>query len=424
MIGKSTIHNVKSFNAIGFDLDHTVLKYRLRNFTKLIYESSAQSLITRKNYPTDLFPKNEEEAKSIFRMYFRAILDHKTGNLLKIDSNCSVMRGFNGFKSLSDQEIKGLYGPLHQLSPNVVKNYKSKDWTYFHDFYGAGVVPLMAKIIQLKSEKSHDFLNKKSVFEIVNDLVLATEFNYIINDFEKFKINQYDGFWYPKILADPLLYVNKTGPVLLERLINLRKSGKVVFIITNNYYEASNKVLNLVIGKNWKDYFDFMIFNAEKPHFFHKKDESLKISGFQNLKGENITDFEAFFLKDKQGDDKVLKGGHADIISDFLKKRFGENYKTAYFGDSIYSDCVYSFNGSINPNWSCFLILEELQELELGYPDSEYYNYCSYWGSALHDKSMVSGVDKTYIFHVADKIAHRAFSSIESKEALQFLDVS
>lgn len=421
MLGRRPAESIGRFAAVGFDLDHTFLRYRLRNFGQLIYDATAGYLVEQKGYPPELFFRDAADTKERLRMMFRAILDHRQGYLLKIDSDFSVMRGYHGFDSLTPRQISDAYGPFRRVDSRALELFRGDHWTYFHDFYGAAMVPLIAQITSLKTAGDNQLLRAKSYSDIVKDVFEAANRNYTITDFAKFDAGQYEGRWYPKFMADPLHYANPTRRVFLEKLDRLRESGKKVFIVSNNYFAPCNRVMQKVIGPDWLDHFDFAFFESDKPHFFHEP--KLNNHFCHTLQGTQVTNLDDVLVPGIRGKQKVFLGGNAAQISTYLSKKFGPNYEVAFFGDSLYADCVYAFNTTLNPNWSVFLILEELQELERGYPEKEYYNYVSYWGSALHDKSLLAGVAKTYIFHVAGKVAHRSFSSLESQEAMDFFTV-
>lgn len=95
------------------------------------------------------------------------------------------------------------------------------------------------------------------------------------------------------------------------------------------------------IGPNWMDYFSFCCFNAKKPGFFYKTDDP---AGFKKLDGDYISNFDNFMEKEKVGLQKVIARGHASILSAYLKKKYGKDYKALFFGDTIVNDCVYSFD--------------------------------------------------------------------------------
>ena len=141
------------------------------------------------------------------------------------------------------------------------------------------------------------------------------------------------------------------------------------------------------------------------------------------LDGKVVDDLAEYLSVKRHGEEKVLIGGSSFYLDKHFQNKFGEDFKTLFVGDSIHADCHLAFDNYKPKNWYICLILEELQELEEGYPDQEYYNYCMYWGSALHDKSLNGGIDKTYKFHFAEKKADKAFSSLSSREALNFLTI-
>lgn len=54
---------------------------------------------------------------------------------------------------------------------------------------------------------------------------------------------------------------------------NLREQGKIVFLISNNWALAGKELLQASMGKDYKDYFDIIIFDADKPEFMYDQSE-------------------------------------------------------------------------------------------------------------------------------------------------------
>jgi len=48
----------EDYIAIGFDVDHCLTRYKIRNLAKLIYDSSIELLISLYKYPDDVFKFN------------------------------------------------------------------------------------------------------------------------------------------------------------------------------------------------------------------------------------------------------------------------------------------------------------------------------------------------------------------------------
>lgn len=77
-------------------------------------------------------------------MMFRSVFDHKTGNILKIGHNDLIMRGYHGFRRLSNAELKAAYGSQPRIPDYGVLSHDSPDFSNFHEFYGAALIPLIA----------------------------------------------------------------------------------------------------------------------------------------------------------------------------------------------------------------------------------------------------------------------------------------
>jgi HAD superfamily 5'-nucleotidase-like hydrolase len=418
MIGRGKVDSILKYDGIGFDMDHTFVRYKMRSFIKIIYESTAIFLSNKKSYPQEIFPLDEEDAKEKFRMYFRAVFDHTNGNLLKIGSNNLIMRGYNGFRRLTTAEILETYGKNPVIKDYGILSNVHRDFTNLHEFYGASQVPIIAQIVSLKNSGNFQILNNKTYYEIMADIDEANVWNFHINDIQKFKNNEFTGYFFPKFLSEPRHYVYKCSKEMLDKLKALKNKGIKTFIASNNYFEVAEYIMKEAVGEDWLDYFYFSAFHVKKPMFFNNIENPPL---FKNLKGEDINDFSEFAKEEKTGNDKVLLFGHASHINSYMRSQVKKEFKMLFFGDTIVTDCVYAFDKQNEKNWDIVLILEELQELENGYKDKEYYNYWKYWGSALQDKNIYSGVDKTIIFDFADNIAHRSFSTLGSKEALEFL---
>ncbi len=420
MIGQGRVDSILKYQAIGFDMDHTFLRYKLRNFTKLVNQATSIFLVSKKAYPQEIFVNDEEDAHRKYKMAFRAVYDHKTGNILKIGSNQLIMRGYFGWRQLTKDEIIKTYGKNPILQDYEILSGRHPDFTNLHEFYGTSLVPLLAQIVHLKTEGKFEVLNSKNYYDIWKDIDEALDYNYNIPDVEAFKRADYKGYFYPKLLTEPRHYINKTSKDLIDRLKKLKERGVKVFIASNNFYEVANILMTEAMGKDWLDLFSFCIFNAKKPSFFTERENPRKYLG---LDRQPIIDPNIYFQGDRKGVDKVILEGNALQFNDYLYGHVSKDFKVLFFGDTIVSDCAFAFSHNHRAHWDIGFIMEELQEMEHGYPEKEYFGYWQYWGSAILDKNIYSGVDKTIIFNFADNTAHRTFSMLEGPECVDFLTI-
>lgn len=422
MIGAGKVDSILKYNAIGFDMDHTFLRYKMRAFVKLVNQSTSIYLAAKKKYPQEIFPTDEEDSKMKYKMAFRVVFDHKTGNILKIGANNLIMRGFFGWRQLTREDILKTYGKNPLLPQFEVLSSRHKDFSNLHEFYGTSLVPLLAQIVQLKSEGKFEVLNNRDYYGIMADIHEALDFNYGIQSIEEFAKADYRGYFYPKLLTEPRHYVNKTSLEVIDRLKKLKAKGIKIFLTSNNYFEVAHLLMTEAMGADWLDLFDFVIFNSGKPGFFTNRENAPQ---FLDIKRQPLTE-EAlgdYFVGKRTGHDKILLNGNADCLNHYMKQHVRKDFKVLFFGDTIVTDCAYAFDKHRQEHWDIVLIMEELQELEHGYPEKEYFGYWKFWGSAILDKNIYSGVDKTIIFEFADNIAHRTFSMIEGPECIEFLTI-
>ena len=72
--------NMRKIKYIGLDIDHTLIRYKTKNFETLVYELVINQLIQTKNYPEYL-----KKLKFNFTDAIRGlVVDSKNGNILKL----------------------------------------------------------------------------------------------------------------------------------------------------------------------------------------------------------------------------------------------------------------------------------------------------------------------------------------------------
>jgi hypothetical protein len=95
------------YDGIGFDLDHTLLRYRLPALLEHIYKSQVRFLVEQENFPAALA---EVPWAEVSRFAGKGIvLDIDTGHLLKINANGDVTRCYGG---MGDEVSPEQYGKI------------------------------------------------------------------------------------------------------------------------------------------------------------------------------------------------------------------------------------------------------------------------------------------------------------------------
>jgi hypothetical protein len=120
--------SLSSCDWIGFDLDHTLIRYRLLEFHTLTYELMRQYLV-------DTYQYNSHLLQIPYDHYFGVkalIYDSLYGNLIQLDSNGLVHTALHGVNTRSSlEQIKEIYpNALEDIEEDTSKRFLCI-FTYF-----------------------------------------------------------------------------------------------------------------------------------------------------------------------------------------------------------------------------------------------------------------------------------------------------
>lgn len=107
------------YDCIGFDLDNTLLRYKLTEMVELEYNVLAHFLINSKGYPSKYLERPMQE--NIDFLQKGLIIDFVRGNILKIAYDGYISKACHGTRQLTDDEIVHIYG-------------KNRSWKVTSDF--------------------------------------------------------------------------------------------------------------------------------------------------------------------------------------------------------------------------------------------------------------------------------------------------
>jgi HAD superfamily 5'-nucleotidase-like hydrolase len=141
---------IRDYQVVGFDMDHTLARYKLPALYELLLDAFCQELCEHRNYPKEIFP-NPDDKEFELGMIGRTVVDLKTGNLLKVGEGKAVLMGYNGFRLLADAEIRANYGENPVLDTLDVSTMKGEGLRTFNEFYNTQNSLIWAKAIHLKN---------------------------------------------------------------------------------------------------------------------------------------------------------------------------------------------------------------------------------------------------------------------------------
>ena len=316
--------NMKHIKVIGFDMDHTLVRYQSDKFEELTFNLSIERLIKDKDYP--------EEIKSFKFDFHKAIrgliVDKVNGNILKVSQFNKIKNSYHGTKVLSYKEQRKIYqGSSVDLSDPM---YMSLD-----TFFSIAHTSLFSQLVDLKDQRPE--LNLPEYANMADDVTYAVD---IIHRDDSLKS-------IVKSNLEDYIIKDATMVEALERFV---KYGKKLWVITNSDYTYTKALLDYTINpflkdhKHWSELFEVTITLAFKPRFFTEKNIMLKVDPANGLM-ENF---------DKKIVPGIYQGGHATR----LQNDFGlAGDEILYLGDHIYGDIVKLKKAC---GWRTALVIEEL----------------------------------------------------------------
>ncbi len=319
------ILNLKKIKFIGLDMDHTLIRYKTKNFESLVYKLVIDHLIKSKRYPEIIRTLRFQFDDAIRGL----VVDSKNGNILKLSRYGAIRLSYHGTKPILFAEQKQFYRTIYvDLSDH---NYMAIDTSFSIAF-----CVLYGQLVDLKDQYPNDFPSYN---------VLALD---VLSSVDRVHA---DGSL-KKVIAENLeKYVIRDRKVVegLKRYVNL---GKRIFILTNSEFHYTNTLLDYAIspflekGESWQTLFEFVITMANKPRFFYDSFRFLKV----NPKDGTMTNT---FGPITPG---IYQGGHATKFTEDLALKGDE---ILYIGDHIYGDIL---RLKKDCNWRTALVVEELND--------------------------------------------------------------
>lgn len=327
MMANSDVVRLSDYDCIGFDLDNTLVQYKIAKMVEMEYKVLVKFLIETKNYPAECLDKPID-----FDFLQKGlILDFARGNLLKLNENGSIAKASHGTKFLTDSEISEVYGRDRKW--NVTDEYTENPLATWNgplaekmrtllDYFDMPVSLIFGRMVDyIDAVRS---TGQKCEFELWPDILDGLRSMY---DRENFKLDK--GGYFPEMKRNPDEYVHKASPALLNWLQEVSQK-KTTFLITGSHVNFANLTATHALGPDWRKYFDFIGVFAKKPGFFTGAKPFVKLDGV----------LETIALEPGQLELGPIysQGNWRDMMQLLAKHTKKEHPKFLYFGDNIIQD--------------------------------------------------------------------------------------
>ncbi len=319
--------NLKKIKYIGLDMDHTLIRYNIKNFESLVYQMVIQKLVTDKHYPKEILKFEFKFSDAIRGL----IIDSKNGNILKLSRYSAIKRSYHGTQEISFEEQKKFYRSIYV-------DLKDENYIAIDTSFSIAFCVLYSQLVDIKDKKPHELPS----YAIIAKDVMNTVDNIHEDGSLKGYITQH--------IEDFVL----RDPKVVEGIKQYLRFGKKFFLLTNSQYSYADLLLKYAINpfldknESWHDLFEYVITLANKPRFFYDADNVR----FLSVNPENATMSNTFGSVHPG----VYQGGNARKFTEDLGI-IGE--EILYIGDHIYDDIL---RLKKDCNWRTALVVEELND--------------------------------------------------------------
>ncbi len=314
--------NLRSIRAIGYDMDYTLVHYRVEEWERRAYEYMQKKLLDQ-GWPVSELCFDPQ------LMIRGLMLDLELGNVLKANRFGYVKRAYHGTRQLDFEEQRAMYA-------RTVVDLAEDRWVFLNTLFSLSEGCMYAQLV--------DLLDQHRLPEVLGYDGLYRRVRTSIDE------AHVEGRLKAEILAQPDRFVEPDPDAALA-LLDQRRAGKKLLLITNSDWPYTHALMtyafdaHLPKGVAWRDLFDLVIVSARKPAFFESQspvfevvDESGLLKPVRELR-----------------DGAVFLGGNASLVEDHLGV---SGDQILYIGDHLHADVHVSKNLL---RWRTAIVLRELE---------------------------------------------------------------
>lgn len=316
--------NLRAIRAIGYDMDYTLIHYKVREWEQRAYEYLKVHFLAQ-GWPVGKLGFDEN-------MVARGlIIDTEQGNLVKANRFGFVKHALHGTQALDFETQREKYS-------RTIVDLSDRRWIFLNTLFSLSEGCFYAQVV--------DLLDRRELPEILG---YADLYKRVRNALDTAHM---EGKLKADILADPDRFV-EPDPEIPLALLDQKYSGKKLMLITNSEWTYTVPMMSYAFdrflpkGMTWRDLFDVVIVGARKPEFFSRESPFFEVATEEGL----LIPASATL---KPG--KAYLGGSARQIEKHLGLSGDE---ILYVGDHMFGDVWVSKSVL---RWRTALILRELEE--------------------------------------------------------------
>lgn len=315
--------NLRSIRAIGYDMDYTLVHYRVGDWEERAFDH-ARSRLTASGWPAEDL---EFDPTQVIR---GLAIDRELGNLIKATRFGYVISAAHGTGFLGYDEIRTIYAA-------TFVDLAEPRFEFMNTLFSLSEASLYAQLVDLLDAGELPGVGYSDLYDAVRGAISDSH-----------QEDQLKG----EILADPGRFIDldPDNPLTLQ---DQRAAGKRLMLITNATWEYTRQIMKysfdryLPEGTVWRDLFDTVIVSAAKPAFFTQPNPLFRVVD------EDIGTLHPHLGPIEPGG--VFFGGNATLVEESLGL---SGDQILYVGDHLFGDVHIS---KAYLRWRTALILRELE---------------------------------------------------------------
>jgi 5'-nucleotidase len=320
--------NLRSIGAIGYDLDYTLVHYRVVEWESRAY-GHLRAKLAGQNWPaSDL----EFDPTLMIR---GLVIDLDRGNVVKADRFGYVKRACHGTRFLDYDEQRRAYA-------QTLVDLGEPRWVFLNTLFSLSEACMYAQLVD-RFDDARRFPGALTYRDLYDGVKASLDETHM------------EGQLKAEIVADPERFID-LDPETPLALLDQKEAGRKLLLITNSEWPYTRQVLAwafdpfLPKGMHWRDLFEVVIVGARKPDFF-----STRLPLFDVVDDQGLLRAAPSGITHRG----VHHGGDAALVEEWLGLS-GE--EILYVGDHIWGDVKVTKRVL---RWRTGLILRELEgELE------------------------------------------------------------
>lgn len=237
--------NFRSIRAIGYDMDYTLVHYRVEEWEQIAFQH------IRRGLEAEGWPVGHLEFDPA--MVIRGlVIDTELGNLVKANRFGFVKKALHGTRPLDHDEQRRVY-------ERTIVDLHEPRWVFLNTLFSLSEGCMYAQLVDLLDEKQlPGVLGYDGLYRKVRHTLDTAHM---------------EGRLKAEILADPARFV-VLDPETSLALLDQKHAGKRLMLITNSEWGYTVAMMGYAFDRflpgkmTWRDLFDVVIVGARKPEFF------------------------------------------------------------------------------------------------------------------------------------------------------------